>query len=171
MFGARPHGVHGEDRLDAPAMPGAGRRHRRPARRRKRSQPPSTSGRRELRPPLDVGRRRQMCRDHCSDCVVFCHGHIPPPSSAAIRGLSVRIRNVSGRVRYAGLRNPVRVTDGHEAEAKAAQLRKRPNRIGLFILRALGFRGQVGRSAGVGGHLEPSRQHHAARRERSARCK
>ncbi|MDA8312745.1 MAG: hypothetical protein M0Z46_19475 [Actinomycetota bacterium] len=47
------------------------------------------------------------------------------------------------RVRYAGLRNRVRVTDGHEAQAKAAQLRKPPGRIGLFILRLLGYQGQV----------------------------
>jgi len=47
------------------------------------------------------------------------------------------------RVRYAGLRNRVRVTDGHEAEAKAAQLRKEPNRIGLALLRLLGYQGQI----------------------------
>jgi hypothetical protein len=38
----------------------------------------------------------------------------------------------------------VRVTKGHEAEAKAAQRKKRPNRLGKFVLRILGFRGQVG---------------------------
>ena len=32
-----------------------------------------------------------------------------------------------------------RETDGHEAQARAAQLRKRPNRIGLLFLKALGF--------------------------------
>lgn len=65
---------------------------------------------------------------------------------------------MSGRVRYAGLRNRVRVTDGHEAAAKAAQLRKRPNRIGLFVLRLLGFRGQVARSTSGAGHAAPSRE-------------
>lgn len=35
------------------------------------------------------------------------------------------------------------VTGGHEAEAEAAQRSKRPNRFGLALLRALGFRGRV----------------------------
>ncbi|MGH8987212.1 MAG: hypothetical protein ACRDXC_01255 [Acidimicrobiales bacterium] len=65
---------------------------------------------------------------------------------------------MSGRVRYAGLRNPVRVTDGHEAEAKAAQLRKPPSRIGLFFVRLLGFRGQVASPTTRGGHPGPSHE-------------
>lgn len=59
------------------------------------------------------------------------------------------------RVRYAGLRNRVRVTDGHEAEAKAAQLRKEPNRIGLALLRLLGYQGQIL-------HREQERRWHVA---------
>lgn len=35
------------------------------------------------------------------------------------------------------------VTGGHEAEAEAAQQAKKPGRIGLFILRILGFKGSV----------------------------
>lgn len=35
------------------------------------------------------------------------------------------------------------VTGGHEAEAESAQKRERPTRIGLFILRKLGFKGTV----------------------------
>ena len=65
---------------------------------------------------------------------------------------------MSGRVRYAGPRR-IRVTDGHEAEAKAAQLRKRPNRIRLFFFRVLGFRGEVAPPTGQGGHAGPSHQH------------
>ena len=58
--------------------------------------------------------------------------------------------SVSGRVRYAGYgRRKILVTDGHEAEAKAAQLRKRPDRIGPFFLRLLGFRDVVARFATV----------------------
>jgi hypothetical protein len=45
---------------------------------------------------------------------------------------------VSGRARYANQAHKIRVTDGHEADAKAAQLRKRPNRIGLFFHQFLG---------------------------------
>jgi hypothetical protein len=30
----------------------------------------------------------------------------------------------------------VRVTDGHEAEAKAAEMAKKPNRLGMFIVKA-----------------------------------
>jgi hypothetical protein len=65
---------------------------------------------------------------------------------------------VSGRVRYAGPRR-IRVTDGHEAEAKAAQLRKRPNRIGLFFLRVLGFRSEVPPPTGPRAHARPSHEH------------
>jgi hypothetical protein len=36
-----------------------------------------------------------------------------------------------------------RVTDEHEAEAKAAQRAKKPSRIGLFVLRLLGYKGPV----------------------------
>jgi hypothetical protein len=32
------------------------------------------------------------------------------------------------------------VTGGHEAEAKAAQRAKKPSRIGMFVLRMLGYR-------------------------------
>lgn len=63
------------------------------------------------------------------------------------------------RVRYAGLRNRVRVTDGHEAAAKAAQLRKPPNRLGLYFLRMLGFQGQVAREGDRRGHAAPRRDH------------
>jgi hypothetical protein len=35
------------------------------------------------------------------------------------------------------------ITYGHEAEAKAAQRAKKPTRIGLFVLRLLGFKGPV----------------------------
>jgi len=80
--------------------------------------------------------------------------------------------SVSGRVRYAGYgRRKILVTDGHEAEAKAAQLRKRPNRIGLFFLRVLGFRGEVdppptGRRGRSGpSHMHPVRDEHATSSE------
>jgi hypothetical protein len=35
----------------------------------------------------------------------------------------------------------VHVTSGHEAEAKAAELAKKPNRFGMLILRVLGLKG------------------------------
>jgi hypothetical protein len=38
----------------------------------------------------------------------------------------------------------VHVTKGHEAEAIVAQRRKKPSRIGMFMLKLLGFRGEVG---------------------------
>jgi hypothetical protein len=59
------------------------------------------------------------------------------------------------------------VTDGHEAEAKAAQLRKGPNRIGLFFLRVLGLQGEVTPPTGHGGHTGPSHMH-PVRHEHSA---
>jgi hypothetical protein len=74
---------------------------------------------------------------------------------------------VSGRARYANQAHKIRVTDGHEAEAKAAQMSKRPNRIGLFFLKVLGFRGQVTPPGDQRGdvrpsHMHPGRHEHAA---------
>ena len=66
---------------------------------------------------------------------------------------------MSGRARYANQAHKIRVTDGHEAEAKAAQLRKRPSRIGLFFLKVLGFRGQVTSAADQRDHVGPSHEH------------
>jgi hypothetical protein len=34
----------------------------------------------------------------------------------------------------------VRVTSGHEAEAKAAEMAKKPNRLGMFIVSWLGLK-------------------------------
>ena len=36
------------------------------------------------------------------------------------------------------------VTGGHEAEAKAAERAKPPNRFGLFVLRVLGYKSKPG---------------------------
>jgi hypothetical protein len=66
---------------------------------------------------------------------------------------------VSGRARYANQAHKIRVTDGHEADARAAQLRKRPNRIGLFLLKVLGLRGQVIPPTGQRGRAGPSHEH------------
>jgi hypothetical protein len=38
----------------------------------------------------------------------------------------------------------VRVTRGHEAEAEAAERAKKPNRVGMFIVRLLGGRDKPG---------------------------
>ncbi len=72
-----------------------------------------------------------------------------------------------GRVRYANSgRRRILVTDGHEAEARAAQLRKRPNRFGVFCLRVLGFRGAIAPPMGQGAraagpsHLHPVHHEH-----------
>jgi hypothetical protein len=55
---------------------------------------------------------------------------------------------VQRRMRFAGPRG-IPVTNGHEAEAeaKAAQLRKRPSRFGTWVLRHLGYRGEIGERA------------------------
>jgi hypothetical protein len=36
----------------------------------------------------------------------------------------------------------VRVTSGHEAEAKAAEMAKKPNRLGMLIVKVLGYKGK-----------------------------
>jgi hypothetical protein len=38
---------------------------------------------------------------------------------------------------------PVHVTRGHETEAREAQLRKPPSRLGTWILRRLGYKGEI----------------------------
>jgi hypothetical protein len=40
-------------------------------------------------------------------------------------------------------RFPVWISDAHEAEAKDEQLRKPPSRLGTWVLRHLGYRGEV----------------------------
>jgi hypothetical protein len=77
---------------------------------------------------------------------------------------------VRGRLRYANYgRRRILVTDGHEAQAKAAQRRKRPNRIGLLILRMLGYRGGVlpptDQGAHGPSHLHPVHYEHPAPRD------
>jgi hypothetical protein len=42
---------------------------------------------------------------------------------------------------------PIWFNDAHEAEARVAQLRKPPGRFGTWILRRLGFRGEIGERA------------------------
>jgi len=74
-------------------------------------------------------------------------------------GFSSSVPCVSGWARYANQAHKIRVTDGHEADAKAAQMRKRPNRIGLFFLKVLGFQGQVTPPTAQKRHVGPSHEH------------
>ncbi len=60
---------------------------------------------------------------------------------AAMRGPNYR-RGYSGRDYH--------VTGGHEAEAEAAQKAKKPSRLGVFVLRVLGYRGGVPRRPSKG---------------------
>ena len=43
-----------------------------------------------------------------------------------------------------GYNFPIHVTKGHEHQAMEAQRRKKPSRVGKFILKLLGFKGEVG---------------------------
>lgn len=67
-------------------------------------------------------------------------------------------------------RGPRRVviTDGHEAEAKAARLRKPPNPIGLFFIRLLGFRGEVPAAAAKRTRAGPSHERPVRRKRPTA---
>ena len=51
------------------------------------------------------------------------------------------------------------VTGGHEAEAEEAQRAKKPSRMGVFILRMLGYKGSVKQSPDISwptpGHQHP----------------
>jgi hypothetical protein len=42
-------------------------------------------------------------------------------------------------------RFPVWMSDAHEAEAKEAQLGRPPGRLGTWVLRRLGYRGEISR--------------------------
>ena len=66
---------------------------------------------------------------------------------------------VSERVRYANQAHKIRVTDGHEFEAKREQSRNPPNRIGLFFLKVLGFQARVTPPTDQRGHVGPAHQH------------
>ena len=47
-------------------------------------------------------------------------------------------------------------SDEHEAEAKAAQLRKPPSRFGRWVLRHLGYGGEIG---GIAPHVQTRHSH------------
>jgi hypothetical protein len=47
------------------------------------------------------------------------------------------------------------VSGGHEAEAKAAEEAKRPNRLGMWVLRKLGYKGSVPKPSALPPHHDP----------------
>ena len=47
-----------------------------------------------------------------------------------------------GEANPKGYNFQVRVTSGHEAEAKAAEMAKKPNRLGMLIVKLLGGKGK-----------------------------
>jgi hypothetical protein len=51
------------------------------------------------------------------------------------------------------------VTGGHEAEAKAAERTKKPSRIGLFVLRLLGYRGSIQQVPELNRATTPGHEH------------
>ena len=53
------------------------------------------------------------------------------------------------------------ITDGHEAEALAEEMRKPPSRIGTFFLRCLGFKGRVEPTTPAPPRAHPSHEHAA----------
>ena len=55
---------------------------------------------------------------------------------------SVEGREVMGEANPKGYNFQVRVTSGHEAEAKAAEMAKKPNRLGMLIVKLLGGKGK-----------------------------
>lgn len=63
------------------------------------------------------------------------------PIAKAVAEYVVEVGSRNYRLGYMG-RN-YHVTGEHEAEAKKAQRAKKPSRIGLFVLRLLGYRGPV----------------------------
>jgi len=72
----------------------------------------------------------------------------------------VRCGAVVTRYRRGYMGRDYHVTGGHEAEAKAAQRAESPSRLGLFVLRVLGFRGSL---HGRRSRRPPSPRHQQAR--------
>jgi hypothetical protein len=62
-------------------------------------------------------------------------------------------------VRYANLAHKVRVTDGHEAEARRAESHRPLNRLQRFFLRVLGMRGDVAPPTDHERPAAPSHEH------------
>src|ERR1700722_14127484 len=59
---------------------------------------------------------------------------------------AVVCRYAGGMVRmWRSGRHGVWISDAHEAEAKEAQLRKPPSRVGTWVLRHLGYKGEIGK--------------------------
>jgi hypothetical protein len=71
---------------------------------------------------------------------------------------------VKGRVRHAPRR--ILITDEHEAEAKAAMLRKHHSRIGRFFLRVVGW--PVAAPVGQADHTTPTSHQRPVRHDYSA---
>ncbi len=55
---------------------------------------------------------------------------------------SVEGREVMSEANPKGYNFQVRVTSGHEAEAKAAEMAKKPNRLGMLIVKLLSGKGK-----------------------------
>jgi hypothetical protein len=67
-----------------------------------------------------------------------------PPSTRAEVDFVPWIRWRMTRIWRARVPRPIWFSDAHEAEAKEAVLRKPPSRFGAWVLRRLGFKGQIG---------------------------
>jgi hypothetical protein len=69
------------------------------------------------------------------------------------------VQSVTGRVRWANQAHKVRVTDGHEAEAKREESRKPLNRLQRFVLRVLGLQGEITPTSGQDHRAGQSHEH------------
>lgn len=107
----------------------------------------------------------QLMKDRCSPKIGFMPGEFDGP-----RASFTSMAKVTGRLRRApgnGGHN-VLITDGHEAEAKAAARRKAPTRSGRLIARWLGIKRSLDPVAEPPHRPHPSHEHAVGdRRERA----
>jgi hypothetical protein len=100
--------------------------------------------RRETTPPKRGSTARDVVKSN--DATIPANG--PTPLSARDEfSLVSQIRCRMSRSWRARTPRPIWFNDAHEAEAKEAQLRKPPSWLGTWILRRLGFRGEIGERA------------------------
>ena len=92
-------------------------------------------------PGYRMATRRHTCAPWCPTDPANGAGH-REPSPFTMNTISAVDHNPNAKPNF-----PVHVTKGHEAEAKWAQLRKPPSRFGTWVLRRLGYRGEIEESA------------------------
>jgi len=97
---------------------------------------------------MSASRRQKVAREGAEPVLVGLDGSQRASHGAGVRGQEVLavlgLGSASVEANPKGYNFSVHVTKGHEREAMEAQRRKKPSRIGKFVLKMLGFKGEAG---------------------------